>query len=237
MNYVNLLIMQFMAHILAEFIFQPDKTIKEKNDKGFKSSALVIHSMVVFLLSWIFSLQFNFFVAALIITITHYLMDGIKIVLSKKEELKNKAFFFDQSFHVIVIFTVVTIFAKYYPFEPVVNFSFDTKILLVIAAYLFCTKPANIIIKEILNAYKINIPKNSAEDIPNAGKLIGDIERIITLSLILNDQFGAVGFIIAAKSILRFKDTDTGKTEYVLIGTLLSFGIAIIIGILIQLYK
>jgi hypothetical protein len=49
------------------------------------------------------------------------------------------------------------------------------------------------------------------------------------------NQFDAVGFLIAAKSILRFKDDNTLKTEYVLIGTMLSFGIAIACGLLINL--
>lgn len=36
----------------------------------------------------------------------------------------------------------------------------------------------------------------------------------------------------AAKSILRFKDSDTDRTEYVLVGTLLSLGIAIAVGLI-----
>ena len=44
-------------------------------------------------------------------------------------------------------------------------------------------------------------------------------------------QYGAIGFIVAAKSLLRFKETDTAKTEYVLAGTLLSFGIATLCGL------
>ena len=45
----------------------------------------------------------------------------------------------------------------------------------------------------------------------------------------------AVGFLLAAKSVFRFgdlkDDKDRMRTEYVLIGTLLSFGIAIGIGL------
>ena len=68
------------------------------------------------------------------------------------------------------------------------------------------------------------------DGLPNAGKLIGIMERFLVLSLILVGQFSAVGLIITAKSILRFKSTQ--KNEYVLVGTLLSSGIAVIIGIL-----
>ena len=44
-----------------------------------------------------------------------------------------------------------------------------------------------------------------------------------------------VGFLIAAKSVFRFGDLSKAKdrklTEYILIGTLLSFGLAILFGL------
>ena len=66
----------------------------------------------------------------------------------------------------------------------------------------------------------------------NAGKVIGVMERFVTLALILMGQYEAVGLLIAAKSILRYNNNQ--KTEYVLVGTLLSFGFAILIGALIS---
>lgn len=69
-----------------------------------------------------------------------------------------------------------------------------------------------------------------------AGALIGSLERLLTLCFVLLGEFEVIGFIIAAKSILRFKDNERPKTEYVLAGTLLSFGIAILMGILLK-YK
>jgi hypothetical protein len=52
-------------------------------------------------------------------------------------------------------------------------------------------------------------------------------------------HFDAIGFLLAAKSIFRFGDLKEAKdrklTEYVLIGTLLSFGIALLIGLLVKI--
>jgi hypothetical protein len=234
MNYSNFLVLQLIAHLLADFIVQPGESVKEKNPKGFKKLSLLSHSLILLLLSWFFSFQWNFFLASLAITLFHNIIEGVITILVKKNKLNAPAFFIQQLIHVSIIFVVVTIFAKQYPFNPVIQFSVGTKTLLAAAAYLFCTRPANIFIKEILKAYKINIPKEGNLEIPNAGKLIGNVERILTLTLILNNQYEAVGFIIAAKSILRFRDSDTSKTEYLLIGTLLSFGFAILIGILLQ---
>ena len=43
-----------------------------------------------------------------------------------------------------------------------------------------------------------------------------------------------IGFLIASKSILKYKYVDAVKTEYVLIETMLSFGIAMLLGLLIN---
>lgn len=86
-------------------------------------------------------------------------------------------------------------------------------------------------IKQIFNSSGIVIQTDA--DLEKAGRLIGSLERILTLTFVILGEFEAVGFLIAAKSILRFKDGDTKKTEYVLIGTMLSFVIAIGIGIIV----
>lgn len=57
----------------------------------------------------------------------------------------------------------------------------------------------------------------------NAGRVIGILERLLIYYLVLNDQFGAIGFILAAKSFTRFRELEKREfAEYVLIGTLLS---------------
>ena len=128
----------------------------------------------------------------------------------------------------------------------IVTFSFDTttklpiqsmdcngsySIPLFILALLLCIKPANILIKLVLKKYQVG-ETQSCENIKNAGALIGNLERILTIIFVIIGQYEAIGFIIAAKSILRFKDTDTAKTEYVLAGTFLSFGIALLCGLM-----
>ncbi len=92
----------------------------------------------------------------------------------------------------------------------------------------------------MFRAFAIETPVESSSNpdevsLPNAGKLIGIVERFLALALIIMGQYGAVGLIIAAKSILRINGIQ--KSEYILVGTLLSFGIAIFSGILINLIK
>ena len=65
------------------------------------------------------------------------------------------------------------------------------------------------------------------------------LERFLTLTFILLNQYAAIGFLLAAKSVFRFGElknpTDRKKTEYILIGTLLSFALTIIVGITVRL--
>ncbi|WP_425070392.1 DUF3307 domain-containing protein [Sagittula sp. S175] len=65
--------------------------------------------------------------------------------------------------------------------------------------------------------------------LPEAGRVIGQLERALIFLLVLVDQPAAIGFLIAAKSILRFNDAseDQQTAEYVIIGTLASFGWAL----------
>jgi hypothetical protein len=55
-------------------------------------------------------------------------------------------------------------------------------------------------------------------------------------SIVVSNHWEAIGFLMAAKSVFRFGDlkesTDRKLTEYILIGTFVSFGLAILTGIL-----
>lgn len=69
----------------------------------------------------------------------------------------------------------------------------------------------------------------------NRGRVIGLLERVLLYLFILKGQYGAIGFILAAKAFTRFKALDDRPfAEYVLIGTLLSASLALVIGGMVQ---
>lgn len=76
---------------------------------------------------------------------------------------------------------------------------------------------------------------SNEESLNNAGKYIGMLERIFVFTFVVSGNWEGIGFLLAAKSVFRFGDLRESKdrklTEYILIGTLLSFGIAIATGI------
>ncbi|MFW6370401.1 MAG: DUF3307 domain-containing protein [Bacteroidota bacterium] len=246
MTVYKLIVLQFIAHLLADFVFQPQRWCDRKEEKLI-SRYHWYHTIIVFVLSYLLSLDPCFWPAALALTALHFLVDILKSTLLLKYPGRN-FFFLDQFIHILIFIGISIGYATWFG----INFLIDVKLetIAIVAGFIFCTKPANILVKYIFIAFSIPSPldviqpseadrqeqKKAIEtSLPNAGRLIGIVERLLALALILGGQYSAVGLIIAAKSILRFNDTQ--KTEYVLVGTLLSFGIAILTGILIQLIK
>ena len=197
----KLLILQLLAHLVSDFYLQTEKSCKSKADNAFKSRHLYIHTLITFALAWLFSLSVGFWWAALLIAVLHLVIDGLKSVCKNLKVISLPIWL------------------------P------ETKVLLWIMALVFCLRPANFIIQNIFKEAKISIPDSGKEQsLPNAGRVIGNVERMLTLVFVMLGQFEAIGFLLAAKSLLRFRETDTVKSEYVLVGTLLSFGIAILSG-------
>ena len=227
----KLLILQLLAHLVSDFYLQTEKSCKSKADNAFKSRHLYIHALITFACAWLFSLNVGYWWAALLIAALHLIIDGLKSVC---KNLKG-AFFIDQLLHVAVIVAAVMLFNKVSTIA-LPTWLPETKVLLWVVAFVFCLRPANFFIQNIFKEAKISIPDSGKEQsLPNAGRVIGNVERMLTLVFVMLGQYEAIGFLLAAKSLLRFRETDTVKSEYVLVGTLLSFGFAILMGVAVKL--
>ncbi|MEX2177774.1 MAG: hypothetical protein WD801_03630 [Gemmatimonadaceae bacterium] len=70
----------------------------------------------------------------------------------------------------------------------------------------------------------------------NRGRLIGVIERLLLSWLVAGGSYAAMGFIIAAKGLIRSKDLESRDfAEYFLVGTLASTAVALVAGGLLRL--
>jgi len=106
--------------------------------------------------------------------------------------------------------------------------------LILSAFYFAMVFPAGWLIGAIIKNQLTQLPRASS-GIAKAGWLIGVLERIIVFTFVLRGQYEAIGLLIAAKSILRFRDHDADlQTEYVLVGTLCSLLFALAAG---EIYK
>jgi hypothetical protein len=111
--------------------------------------------------------------------------------------------------------------------------------LLLATAYLYTCGRGIVLVRAVLELPVLHLRRDedrSAGGIDIArGRTIGVLERAITLTLLLLDQFGALGLVIAAKSIARFKALeDRDFAEYFLIGTLASVLLALLGGIAVR---
>ena len=76
---------------------------------------------------------------------------------------------------------------------------------------------------------------NIEANVEHGGKFIGQFERIIILTLVLLNQYEAIGFLITGKSIIRFADHNSNlRSEYVLVGTMMSYVMAILTGVFVN---
>ncbi len=226
-----ILVKLFLAHFLGDFLLQPSSWVADKEEKKLKSSKLylhaIIHAALVFLLLW----DINLWYLAILIGATHLIIDGIKVSFQNKKN-KRILFFIDQLVH---LFTIVLIWYLTTQNLSSIAHVFNQDIFLVVTCVFFLTTPTSIILKTFFTKWNIKKIVKGSKSLKNAGSYIGILERLLVFLFIIGQHWEAVGFLITAKSVLRFSDVKAAKqrrlTEYILIGTLISFGIAIITGL------
>jgi len=229
-----LFIKLLLAHLLGDFIWQPNSWVADKESKKHQSIYLYLHILLHGVLAAILVGEIQFIPYAALIAVTHGIIDLIKLNF-QKESTKRTWFVVDQMVHVLVLVGVVFM----YKGETINFLWFNNQFWILITGVLFITKPTSIIIKTIISIWNPET-QNSHDDnsLAKAGNYIGVLERLFVFCFILTGHFEAIGFLLAAKSIFRFGDLKEAKdrklTEYVLIGTLISFGTAITTGLIVQ---
>lgn len=231
-----LFIKLLLAHLLGDFILQPGAWVREKELKTYRSAKLYLHGLIHLLLILLLTWDLRMVPLAFVIAATHIGIDAWKLQYQKPKN-KRLFFFLDQLLHVIIIVIAVQVVER--PQWNIYPFSLDMFLILATGLVILLT-PSSIVIKLILSkwapATEIKSDKIETSSLLHAGMVIGFLERILVFIFILSNQWAAIGFLITAKSVFRFSDLKIGQdrklTEYILIGTLLSFGIAIVTGIL-----
>jgi len=113
--------------------------------------------------------------------------------------------------------------------------------LSILSGALFVSAEINNLTRYILLRLKVAPTSATGEQDPGGrelrrGKMIGIVERLLIYYFVLTANLAAIGFVLAAKGFTRFRELDNRDfAEYVLIGTLLSAGGAILVGIATEL--
>ena len=216
-----------LAHLLGDFVLQSDRAVKSIRKKRFRSPHFYLHGLIHYLLIVVLTgFELKFMLPALVLALAHLMIDaGIKFGF---ETDKNRiaCFIADQALHMVTLAAFVNIF---HPFKIQWDFISSTDTILFLTAVAGVTYVAAVVMKILLTPYAKRIDVRQGTQ--HAGKLIGMLERLFIFAFVLKGFWEGIGFLLAAKSIFRFGDLKESKdvklTEYILIGTLLSFGIGI----------
>lgn len=224
-----------LAHLASDFFLQTEKMVDNKNRRHMLGYAIYKHVVIVVLLSWGAAGYVDFLPYALLIGGTHWAIDLAKVCF-KKHPLWP--FVADQLFHLLVLAWATVHCQAGWEQWGLIPLNMAASLPLICAAMVFLSTPSNILIREVFDSRKapigdfaITVPKSGKEALPrlkDVGALIGTLERFLTFVFVLNGNYQAVGFIVAAKSVLRFRESEGARAEYVLVGTLLSFSIAVL---------
>ena len=226
------LVKLILAHLLGDFLLQPTSWVKEKETKKLKSQKLyfhvLIHAVLVYILIGNWSL-------AITVLLVHFTIDTLKIY-AQKERTTVRWFWIDQGLHILSLLTVY-----YFWFQPDWHTIelVDSPIFWIYAtAILFLTSVSGILIQVVLKKWSDDLVVMENDSLKDAGKYIGILERLLIFLLIIAGFWQPIGFLIAAKSIFRFGDLKEAKdrklTEYILMGTLLSFTLAIVTSLVVK---
>lgn len=247
---MNTLILTIVAHLLSDFVFQTKWTTQKKRPVGAVVMQAIISTATTMVLvgavipsqvkpeGWIF---FGSLLASrlLIDLIETYLMPNTW-----------RAFLMHQFLHLAIIYVLCEalgdisadgIWAYRKQGLPVIFSTMYLRNCIIVGGYIVCCSFGGVLIGKLTNQISSD---QAGKGIAGAGKYIGWLERAITMTLVLAGELAGIGFLITAKSILRFgntaaegrdKDDNNRKaSEYIIIGTFLSFGWGLAVALLVQ---
>ncbi|MDR7125038.1 DUF3307 domain-containing protein [Pseudotabrizicola sp. 4114] len=219
-----------LAHVLADFVLQPGRMAQAKagGHVGWMPAHIGIVGGVTALVMGVQTPQAAAVVAGL--SLAHLAIDVAKVATGARLSAIT-AFLADQAAHLATLVLVASL-APHLWAQGL--WATHTPLWLPAAA----TVIAGAVLATRAGGFALGLLMRPFGDIgldglPGGGRIIGMLERGIIFLLILGGEPGGIGFLIAAKSVLRFGSVkeESRLSEYVIIGTLASFGWAMLMAI------
>jgi Protein of unknown function (DUF3307) len=205
------------AHAVGDFALQPGWLVARRRQLRY----LVIHTGIHGIIVYVVLQAWTCWEASVVVFITHTVIDWTKLRLPDE----TRWFVADQAAHVLVSLVLAG-----WLVESGLLTSFaggGYQVLVLLGGFILTVRGAGFLVGKFAQhlAQANQLVLNGLE---NGGKWIGLFERALIFVLIFVREPAGIGFLVAAKSILRFEEAKDQKlAEYVLIGTLLSFSLGI----------
>lgn len=207
-----------LAHAVGDYLLQTGWIVANKR----KFHVLLLHGAVIGLCSLVaLGVTGSAWQAALAVMCVHVAVDAAKVYLLPETLL---TYLMDQAAHILAIIAIALwvpgVFASglWAAIPPDVM-----EAAIIATGLIFTTMAGGPAVGLLMQRFGSAAFPDGLE---NAGRMIGMLERGLIFLMVLIDQPAGIGFLIAAKSVLRFDTAsqDQKAGEYVIIGTLASFG-------------
>ncbi|NBB59867.1 DUF3307 domain-containing protein [Pseudomonas sp. ODNR1LW] len=226
------------GHLLGDFVFQSDALIaRKKTLRGLTEHVVVVTGLTLLCLAPASPLAVA---PVALMAVSHFAMDYAKTCWLGD---RLWSFSLDQAVHIGVLGALALAWPDLAEQSLWGRAPSDVQlqiyaVLTVVCGAVVGVPVGGVVIKKLVEplAPPLVTPTTASAAAPilgmrSAGRYIGWLERGLTITFILIGHPEGVGFLLAAKSILRFRDvqdqTDRHQAEYIIIGTFLSFGWAL----------
>jgi hypothetical protein len=209
------------AHALADFVLQTGWMVANKR----RPAAMLAHIAVVLITAGLALGSVDPILLAL--AAAHFLIDTAKTFSGKRGLMP---FLADQAAHLASLLALAVWAPGLWAAGVWAACPTLPAVLALTAGLILTTRAGGFAVGFLMEPWMTEAPVG----LNGGGRTIGYLERGLIFLLVLTGQAEGIGLLIAAKSVLRFsavKD-DLKVSEYVIIGTLASFGWAILISFL-----
>lgn len=208
-----------LAHVLADFVLQTGAMVRHKRHPGM----LLLHGVIVLLTAQATTGQ----IAApdlLVLAAAHVGIDAVKTYGGFD---RIGGFLADQGAHMLTLVAVSLHAPGLWASGIHAGQDWLLPAMALTSGTIVATIAGQYAVGILMRPHGARVRNNGLRD---GGRLIGILERGLIFALIGLGQPLGVGFLVAAKSILRFGTAtrDQRTAEYVIIGTLASFGWALL---------
>ena len=210
-----------LAHALADFLLQSNAMAAAKQNRAPGPFALHLVIVAATASLALAPTRPDALMPVLAVTLAHGVIDLAKSFLPNR----LATFLADQALHLLSLLAI----ACWLPLDPAQTFwpPLAPAVMALAAGAILATRAGGFAVGLLMLRWAdAPLPKG----LPRGGEHIGLMERGLIFLFVLGGQPSAIGFLIAAKSILRFDTAreDQAMGEYVIIGTLASFGWALL---------
>lgn len=206
------------AHALADFVLQSPYIARNKR----RPLVMLLHGAIVLATAQAATGRVDAW-PLLLLAAAHVAIDAVK---SRIAAPGWTAFLADQGAHLVSVAAVAWYWPALFAGGPWADWPALAALMAYGAGAILTVRAGGFAVGELMRAYQhAALP----EGLPSGGRMIGMLERAMIFLLVLVGQPEGIGFLIAAKSILRFDTASKNQhaSEYVIIGTLASYGWAL----------